>query len=185
MNKRMIKALILSAALGWAVLVVAQDIRSETDSQIEFGPLTEIYRASILRQLLWAGVALINPSDQYIPVPLYGYALEGDGELDDETIGTALREAAEGNVHIAVLNPLGDGSSYAAQGVRVVPNGEGVFEMTDEMTDEMEELRNRTGAGGLIAFTRPLNSTTIEHAGITEAEEFIALPNLWGTSLGN
>ena len=111
MNKRVINILLLSAALGWVMPVMAQDSSLES---ISVGEPIKIYPASIPRNMLWSVITLISPGDEYRPIPLYIYK-----GLNNEIIFNKIRnEAAKGNVHIAAVRNL-SGGSFWARGIQI------------------------------------------------------------------
>ena len=105
---------------------------------------------------------LFHPDDSYIPIPLYGYSW---ASLRDDVYTQALREAARGNVHVAV-------AEWAAEDVYSL---HGVF--VDESTiGSIADYFKGLDEHDLITFTRPLK---LETATPEMAAEFITLPSLW------
>ncbi|WP_424947646.1 hypothetical protein [Candidatus Spongiihabitans sp.] len=178
MNKQTIKTLILSVALGWAMQSISQDDVSETNIPAIYfvGDPIKTYPATPLKKILWGGVALINPSDQYTPVPLYGYSVDG---LWDTVYEKALIEAAKGNVHIAMVKwDRPSAGVYTIQGVRVNPMAEEKFKSSWNQFRK-DNIKDDSGTNWLIAFTRPLK---FDDKNVVKETEFIVSPGLWWSS---
>ena len=203
MNERTIKAVVLSVALGWATQGVAQDAASSESAThmttkegatqgvaqdaasyaISFSPAISLVGspirmqpATLLDKFIWAGVALINPGNEYAPVPLYGYQVKDLLELDRDMYKKALIEAGKGNVHIAIAvakkDSSGENTYYNLQGLLVKPEVEKSFR------GEWDEFLKKSIKGNeFIAFTRTLKLG--DENGVKKKIEFIATPNLW------
>ena len=172
------QALLLLVALVWGIPMVAHGDNhcpESTDVHIRFAvdrPI-ELDRATFPKKLLWAGILLINPDDQYKLTPLFSYpvsALRSPFQMRD-----ALTEAKTGNVRIAILRRSGTGSDsengdiYKGWGVHVPDDiDEHILSCEWDKLLKTKDLPSHA----LVAFTRPLR-------GMTPTEEFVAGSNLW------
>ena len=191
MNKRVINILLLSTALGWVVPVMAQTPSAE--AILTVGERTKIYPASIPRNMLWAVMTLIAPSDAYRPIPLYIYK-----GLNNEIIFNKIRnEAAKGNVHIAAVRNL-SGGSFWARGIQI--SGDVEWREIERKIRDEKEWKDKEWVGKewkdkkwkkkewkegewAFAFTRLLAPQIIddpgnEGSGIVRSEYFTS-PKLW------
>ena len=101
------------------------------------------------------------PYDSYTPIPLYGYS----ASLRDDVYMQALREAVQGNVHVAV-------AEWAAEDVYSL---HGVF-VDGSTIGSVEDYLKGLDEHDLITFTQPLK---LDVATPEIAAEFITLPSLW------
>ena len=118
-----------------------------------------VTRATPVTNALAFVTLLINPKDEYKPVPLYGYKIS---ELDTPTLQSALAAAAAGNAHVAIVRPSSDDNSgYTGRAVRISP---------DARSTSFPSACTVAGTNCMIAFTQPLRGQPLQQKFITKAD---------------
>ena len=177
------KILMFVATLVWATQSMSEESGTPVES-LKVGfvgvPMMGMYPVTPLKKALWAGSVLVNFSDHYKPVPLYGYSIN---DLAEDKIYKALIEAAYGNVRIAVAqSDQSDGDVYYnVEGVSFSSQGKGEIktDWKNSLRSGWDEFRinNKIKDDDLIVFTRPLKLDKK-----INKTEFIGSPTLWESS---
>ena len=174
MKEWLIGALILLVIASCASPAISQEgpVQSPVDRGIEVATQrTPITRATPLRNALAFVTLLINPKDDYKPVPLYGYRISG---LDNQTLQNALAAAAAGNAHVAIVDQRSDDdSNYTGRAVRISPEPGSTSNERPRTTLPASQTNYCTVLdidNCMIAFTRPLRNQEIQQKFITKAD---------------